>query len=171
MADLLGNEKPRPLVNRRIIVSLVQSLCHSPQLRTLWSWASSEDRSTSQTHPCFPSYHCNTYCTTQVETGNINTHLPVILQIFVLHQSTVRTLKKITSWCWKQTDLRIYFITVTPKAEHSPDLCTPWKCFQYSKNKFPYSAIIFHSVFLVAPPTAEIGLKKKVAPPTAVNGK
>ena len=27
------------------------------------------------------------------------------------------------------------------------DLCTPWKCFQYSENKFPYSAIIFRSFF------------------------
>ncbi len=27
------------------------------------------------------------------------------------------------------------------------DLCTPWKCFQYSENKFPYSAIILRSVF------------------------
>ena len=43
------------------------------------------------------------------------------------------------------------------------DLCTPWKCFQYSENKFPYSAIIFRSVFLVAPYIAEIGLKKKSA--------
>ena len=41
------------------------------------------------------------------------------------------------------------------------DLCTPWKCFQYSENKFPYSAIIFRSVFLVAPPIAEIGFLKK----------
>ena len=31
----------------------------------------------------------------------------------------------------------------------------------FSENKFPYSAIIFRSGFLVAPPIAEIGLKKK----------
>ncbi len=38
------------------------------------------------------------------------------------------------------------------------------KGFQYSENKFPYSAIIFRSViFLVAPPIAEIGLKKSGA--------
>ena len=41
------------------------------------------------------------------------------------------------------------------------DLCTPWKGFQYSENKFPYSAIIFRSViFLVAPPIAKKQTKK-----------
>ena len=53
------------------------------------------------------------------------------------------------------------------------DLCTPWKGFQYSENKFPYSAIIFRSViFLVAPPIAKKQTKKtnKLAPPT-VTGK
>ncbi len=50
-------------------------------------------------------------------------------------------------------------------------LCTPWKGFQYSENKFPYSAIISRSGFWVAPPIAKIvKKKKKVAPPTAVNG-
>ena len=44
----------------------------------------------------------------------------------------------------------------------APDLCTPWKNFQYSENKNPYSAQIFHtSIFLAAPSTAESVKKKK----------
>ena len=60
---------------------------------------------------------------------------------------------------------------------NNTDLCTPWKGFQYSENKFPYSAIIFRSViFLVAPPIAEIGKKKKKKkwrrlPPWTVNNR
>ena len=58
------------------------------------------------------------------------------------------------------------------------DLCTPWKGFQYSENKFPYSAIIFRSVIFFSGATCrrnrlkkEKRKEKKVAPPTAVNGK
>ena len=47
-------------------------------------------------------------------------------------------------------------------SQYDTDLCTPWKNFQYSESKIPYSAHIFRtSIFLVAPSTAESGYKNK----------